>query len=379
MYMVAIVIDDEVLAVEHIGRLLEKAGLTVYSFTNPLEALENEKIKSADVFYLDIEMPEISGLELAEKIHGLNMACEVVFITGHNQYALEAFDVNAIDYLLKPVTPVQVERSIKRIVKRRGDKASSKERDVKKRVHVDLFGKTAVYTGEGDKNIRFMTVKVAELFCFMLLQKKDAQISKWKLIDEIWPDKDLNKGSINLRSTISRLNKTFREKDIQISLKSAGNGYQLAAAEDIEVDAFLLKNIADKSYAITEDNLASYEMIILKYNDMFLEDFDSGWCEMYRTLYHRYFKIAAKKLMDYYIKGGQQDSLRILNIIEWLVKFEPYEEEIREFVLTLYYNSYGRAETEKYFEDYVKLLKKDLDMEPGEKLKTLYQTLLHKA
>lgn len=378
--MVAIVIDDEVLAVEHISRLLEKAGFTVYAFTNPLEALENEILKSADVFYLDIEMPEISGLKLAEKIHTLNMDCEVVFITGHNQYALEAFDVNAIDYLLKPVTPVQVERSIKRIVKRRGDKAPYQEsvRNDKKRVHVTLFGKTSVYTDEEDKNIRFMTVKVAELFCFMLLQKEDAQISKWKLIDEIWPDKDVNKGSINLRSTISRLNKTFREKDIQISLKSARNGYQLEVNEDIEVDAFLLRHIADKNYILTEDNLMYFEMIILKYNDMFLEDYDSEWCEMYKTLYHRYFKMAVKKLMEYY-KRGQQDTLRILNIIEWLVRFEPYEEEIRELVLTLYHGSYGRATAVKYYEDYEKLLKKDLDMEPGEKLKRLYQTLLQES
>ena len=378
--MVAIVIDDEVLAAEHISRLLRKSGFTVYCFTNPFEALEYDPIRYADVFYLDIEMPEISGLKLAENIRDVNMDCEIVFITGHNQYALEAFDVSALDYLLKPVTPGQVERSIERIIKRRGNKQSIKEgkRNNKTCVKVSLFGKTSIYREDESKSLRFMTVKAAEVFCFMLLQKRGTEVSKWKLMDEIWTDKDVSKGDINLRSTISRLNKTFRENDIQIALKSTRNGYQLEISEEIKADVFLLENIADINYLITEDNLLTYEGIILSYNDMLLEDFDSGWCDMYRTLYHRYFKIAAHKLIDYYRKG-QQDSLRILNIVERLTRYEPYDDEIRELAFILYHRSYGRSEAMKYYRNYTELLKEDLDMQPGEKLKECYQTLIQDA
>lgn len=375
--MVAIIVDDEVLAVEHLSRLLSKAGFKVYCFTNPLEALTAEEIQNADVFYLDIEMPEMTGIVLAGKVRDINTDCEVVFITGHNEYALEAFDVNAIDYLLKPVTPRQVERSVERIIKRKGGKVLINEDKaaVKNRVNVSLFGKTSVYIGDGNKSIKFMTAKVTEVFCFMLLQKKGTEISKWKLIDEIWPDKDVNKGDINMRSTISRLNKTFRENGIQIIMKSTRNSYRLEISEEVEVDAFFLKSIADSSYIISEDNLLSYEKTIIKYNDTLLEEFDSEWCDIYRTLYHRYFKMAAQKLIDYY-RLVQQDPFRILNIIERFIRYEPYDDEIRELALRLYYHSYGKFEAIKYYEKYSKLLKEELDIQPGEKLKYCYQTLM---
>jgi two-component SAPR family response regulator len=376
VFMVAIVVDDEELAAEHISRILRKAGFAVYSFTNPYLVLEQDIIRTADIFYLDIEMPEISGLKLAEKIKQVNPECEVVFSTGHNQYAIEAFDVEALDYILKPVTPRQVERSIQRIIKRKGKQVSEYNvREMKRNpLNICLFGKISITSIDGSKNLKISSVKGAEIFCFMLLQRDTAEISKWKLIDELWPDKDINKGDINLRSTISKLNKNFREKEIDISIKSTRNGYQLMLSEDIEVDAFMLESIADKNFIISENNLLSFESTLLKYNDMLFEDFDSEWCNLYRTLYNRYFKIALQKLTNYY-KLVKQDPIRILSIMERLIVFEPYDEEVRELCLRLYAFIYGKYEAKKYYEEYCELLFTDLGMKPGEKLRNSYNIL----
>ncbi len=374
--MVAIVIDDEILAVEHIDRLLRKAGLSVFGFTNPVEALESQQVKSADVAFLDIEMPVISGLRLAERLQEINADCEVVFITGHNQYAVEAFDVNALDYLLKPVTTGQVDRAIKRIIKRRGkrEELSAGKESTRNTIRITLFGKMSVSMGEVKKSLRFMTVKGAEIFCFMLL-KKENEVSKWKLIDEIWPNKDLDKGDINLRSTVSRLNKTFRENGIRIAMKSTRNGYRLEILEEVVVDAFLLEQIADEKYIITEDNIKFYEFVLLDYNDMLFEEFDSEWCNIYRTVYNRYFRIAVRKLITYY-KEVQPDPLMILNVIERIIKYEPYDEKIRELSLELIYKIAGKNGVREYYLDYAKLLKKDLGMKPGDKLDRYYNSIM---
>lgn len=374
--MVAIVIDDEILAVEHIDRLLRKAELSVFGFTNPIEALESQQVKNADVAFLDIEMPVISGLRLAEKIQEINEDCEVVFITGHNQYAVEAFEVNALDYLLKPVTTGQVDRAIKRIIRRRGkrEEISAHKESIRNTIRISLFGKMSVTMGDVKKSLRFMTVKGAEIFCFMLLQK-ESEVSKWKLIDEIWPNKDLDKGDINLRSTVSRLNKTFRENSIRIAMKSTRNGYRLEILEEIVVDAFLLEGIADEKYMISENNIKSYEAILLDYNDMLFEEFDSEWCNIYRTIYNRYFRIAVRKLITYY-KEVQPDPLIILNVIERIIKYEPYDENIRELSLDLIYKIAGRNGVKEYYEDFKKLLKNDLGMKPGEKLDMYYNSIM---
>lgn len=98
------IVDDEPLAVtileNYIARtpFLELAG----SYTNAFEALHMLQTEKIDLLFLDIQMPEINGLEIAESID--TFATKVVFTTAFDQYALEGFRVDAIDYLLKPVS-----------------------------------------------------------------------------------------------------------------------------------------------------------------------------------------------------------------------------------------------------------------------------------
>jgi two-component system, LytTR family, response regulator len=376
--MIAMVIDDEILSAEHICRLLEKMDITVLCYTNPYDALGKIDIHKPDVLFLDIEMPEISGLELAEEVQNRKIDCEIVFITGHNQYAIEAFNVNALDYLLKPIIGKQIDRAIQRVKKRREIYLINKA-DInnsvpnERKIKISLFGKVSVYDEYKKKQIRFMTAKSAEIFCFLLLHKNEKDISKWRLMDAIWPDKDLDKGDINLRSSISRLNKTFRENLINISIKSTGNGYQLDLQEsELEIDAYLLEILAYKDSTIQTGDVALWEQIILSYNDMLLEDFDSEWCENYRNIYHRYFMSTAQKLVNYF-ESIPMKPFRTLCILEKMLKFEPYDEKIRERALELYYEMGGKSGVDKYYKDYVKMIKKDLGIEPGEQLKRKYK------
>ena len=76
----AIVVDDEALTTEYICRLLRNEGVEAQGYTNPYEAFDNVNIQKPDVLFLDIEMPEINGLELAEKVHANGYECEIVFL-----------------------------------------------------------------------------------------------------------------------------------------------------------------------------------------------------------------------------------------------------------------------------------------------------------
>jgi len=81
---------------------------------NGKEALKLIEKHRPDIAFLDIKMPGLSGMEVARKITG---TCRVVFITAYDQYAVEAFENEAIDYLLKPVTDKRLEATVKRLQK----------------------------------------------------------------------------------------------------------------------------------------------------------------------------------------------------------------------------------------------------------------------
>ena len=118
MTLRAYLVDDEPLALKRLGRLLKAAGgvEVVGSATDPGEALRALAAEGVDVLFLDIQMPGMNGFELLAK---LDRQPVVIFTTAHDRYALQAFEVNSIDYLLKPVEPLQLDRALEKLTRLR--------------------------------------------------------------------------------------------------------------------------------------------------------------------------------------------------------------------------------------------------------------------
>ncbi|HUB51067.1 MAG TPA: response regulator transcription factor [Terracidiphilus sp.] len=111
----AFLVDDEPLAIERLSRLLARHNsLRVCgSATDPQQAVTalNER-KDIDVLFLDIQMPGMNGFELLSR---LSIQPFVIFTTAYDQYALRAFEVNSIDYLLKPIDEEHLERALNKL------------------------------------------------------------------------------------------------------------------------------------------------------------------------------------------------------------------------------------------------------------------------
>jgi two-component system LytT family response regulator len=110
----AYVLDDERLAVVRLRRLLEETGRVevVGSETDPERALGFLNAHEVDVLLLDIQMPGLTGFELLER---LNRQPLVIFTTAYDRYALNAFEVNSIDYLLKPVERERLSQALDKL------------------------------------------------------------------------------------------------------------------------------------------------------------------------------------------------------------------------------------------------------------------------
>ncbi|MBL7778644.1 MAG: response regulator [Chitinophagales bacterium] len=113
MNLRAIIVDDEPLARENLRLLLESYCPQVHILAackNATEALTEINAHHPDVIFLDIQMPGKSGIELAEEIQ--HQKSSIVFVTAHDEYAIRAFRLSAIDYLLKPVDPKQLIQAV---------------------------------------------------------------------------------------------------------------------------------------------------------------------------------------------------------------------------------------------------------------------------
>ena len=114
-----LLIDDEPLAISRLRRLLseyEETFKIVGEAVNGLEGLKAVETLEPDLIFLDIEMPGLNGFEMLAKLSYLPI---VVFATAYDDYAVRAFEENSIDYLLKPIEPERLEKTVGRIRKSR--------------------------------------------------------------------------------------------------------------------------------------------------------------------------------------------------------------------------------------------------------------------
>jgi two-component system LytT family response regulator len=129
-------LDDESLAIEELKSMLNVYDFIeiVATFTNPQEALDKLPDMEVNLVFLDIHMPGMSGFDWLQK---LDHSPEVIFVTAYDQFALRAFEVNALDYILKPANSERLSEALDRVKKRlRPDAIEENKLTIEKRIFI---------------------------------------------------------------------------------------------------------------------------------------------------------------------------------------------------------------------------------------------------
>ncbi len=115
--MKCLVVDDEAIARTRLKGMLAKMSgrFNVIEAENGQDALDKCNDYAPDLVLLDIRMPGMSGMEVARHLTALDSPPGVIFTTAYNEYALDAFDANAIDYVLKPIRPERLEQALAKV------------------------------------------------------------------------------------------------------------------------------------------------------------------------------------------------------------------------------------------------------------------------
>src|SRR5574338_1201730 len=127
MPLSAVIVDDEQLARDELAFLLKSAGdvEVVAQGHNGLEAVNLIKEHSPDLVFLDVQMPGLDGFGVLKKLLDKKVPLpQIVFATAYDQYAVKAFEVNAVDYLLKPFDKKRVTQSVQRARKNLNSEAA---------------------------------------------------------------------------------------------------------------------------------------------------------------------------------------------------------------------------------------------------------------
>jgi DNA-binding LytR/AlgR family response regulator len=133
-----VIVDDEPVAVRRLAGLLRRCGDVAVTGTaaNAGEALELMERKSPDLILLDIEMPGMSGIGLAGELRAMAERPAIIFVTAFSRFALEAFDVAATDYLLRPVEEPRLAEAIERVRRNRANSRTAERiADLESLVH----------------------------------------------------------------------------------------------------------------------------------------------------------------------------------------------------------------------------------------------------
>ncbi|MBR5202098.1 MAG: response regulator [Clostridia bacterium] len=195
--MKIMIVDDERIASEELYDIcLSHSSIkSVNVFNNPAEALffisENSDI---DIAFLDIEMPVMTGLELAKKINEINKSTKIIFVTGFKEYAYDAFKVNAIGYILKPYDDETVFNEI--------EKAEAfKNVTTGLEVTIKTFGYFDIFVNK--KPVYFSSAKAKE-FMALLVDRQGSSVSTEQAIAVLWPDRNYDESVQSLFRKVLR-------------------------------------------------------------------------------------------------------------------------------------------------------------------------------
>lgn len=217
--MYAVAADDEPLMLRALKKAVSASDdiKQVKACSSCTEVLDWIKDHKVDIAFLDIDMRGIGGLALAERIQQLKPQCKIIFCTGYEQYAVDAFQMHVQGYLMKPIDAQSVQKEIDFI------KNATKSN---KLLTVHCFGEFEVY--HNGEIVHFPRRKSKELFAY-LIDRQGSAVSGRTIAARLWDDGDIEKNLNYLRQISMNLRKVLESigaKDIfdtnnkQYSLKT---------------------------------------------------------------------------------------------------------------------------------------------------------------
>ncbi|WP_342514560.1 response regulator [Sporosarcina sp. FSL K6-1522] len=370
----AVLIDDEELTLQYMTSKLTKLGTIniIKTFTNAQDFLNDMKRLHFDVIFLDIEMPGMNGLELATRIHEWNPAIYIVFVTAHRDYAIQAFDLGSIDYLVKPILTPRLEKTIKRIqthMQTSAQRALPKQ-SITPSLKVECFDEFVTY--HHDEPVKWKTTKTKELFAFFMTHLH-THVNRDTIIDLLWPGHDYHKAKIQLHTSISYLRKTLDSLDYSQALTFSNQSYALEL-DDFQCDAIEFEQMMDQHPVVTQQNIQAFEQTVQQYRGGYMERNSYEWATIKAQSIHQKLLQLLQSMIDYFTT--HKDLAKKQHYLHMLLTHNPYSDHTLQQLMRHYIEIGNRGDAVKVYKDFSTMLMKDIGISPDQVSQEIYTSIL---
>jgi two-component system LytT family response regulator len=352
----AIIVDDEQPSVAKLEKLLIGSGIVevVGKFTEPLAALEFLQNNKIDAAFLDIEMPDLDGIELSNRLINLQRRLAIVFVTAYNQYAVEAFRLHALDYLLKPITTERLQETLNRI------DADQEIWTEPIPVRIRCFGKFKVIAGPAE--VKFRTGKAEELLAFLIERHGDF-VHRGEICDNLWEEYDGDRALIHFNTTLHYVKKALLQQGVEIPIGHDKGSYRLNI-DGLDCDYCRFEKFSATAGRINQGNILEYEEAAGLYSGDYLAGMQYAWAERNRQMLKECFIMLLLQISEYYLAVGDHQKA-----IAWLKRGlirEPLHRELNYKLIQVLLLANDRVSAGRYYKIYESDLRRKLKQEPDQ-------------
>ena len=332
------------------------------TFTDPLAALARFEIDKPGLVFLDINMAEMNGMEVAERIMDQSPETDIIFTTAYDHFAVDAFELNAADYIVKPIMKPRFDKSMERIIKKCGQTPETAET-----LFIRCFGKFGISFGHQEP-VKWRTEKSRELAA-LLVYKEGREISRDEIIELLWPATDPDRAVHYLHNSIYYIRKSFEDYGIGGDLIKISGTYAFLIGSRAENDFARYRELLGRR----EEDDTALETLLSISRAGFMEGEDWDWLFPERAGIEEQFMAVALKLSASYIRAKEVSKAE--DILRQAYGKDPFDERITTRLMKLYVHSNQNTKAVLHYNAYAELIKKELGVNPGKLLRELIASI----
>ncbi|WP_165452752.1 response regulator [Paenibacillus thalictri] len=324
--------------------------------------------------FVDISMPGQSGMELAARLEAAASPVQVVFVTSHKEFALAAYDLSVLDYLVKPVSQERLQRTVQRALTNRrvfhAQPPAEPDSAVSGRIVLTALGDVAVSSETG--RVKWISRKCAELFAYLLLYC-GKRIPRSRLVTDIFGGMHRTNAENYLNTTVYQLRKSLEPLGIRDAIRSENDGYALELKDPV-IDYVQFEKQAERLQTINAENIEQAIQVERLYTGDLFGDKAYVWAihetERYVDMYVSFVKRLAAALISL------QDTTAASKLLLKLSDRNPLDEAVIRQLMIIREISGDKKGLTALYTDYVKLLSRELGIRPSKELIHLYDSLI---